>query len=45
MDIGAYCGGSALRLAKLSRGSRVVAIEFDVVVAAIARVLLAFAGA
>eukprot|EP00434_Breviolum_minutum_P016627 symbB.v1.2.014659.t1/scaffold1077.1/size139779/6 len=44
LDVGAYCGGSALRLAGCLPGAQVIAIELDTVNAAIARVLLAFAG-
>ncbi|CAJ1443527.1 unnamed protein product [Effrenium voratum] len=43
LDVGAYCGGSALRLARRAAGE-VVALELDVVLSAIARVLLTFAG-
>lgn len=44
LDVGAYCGGSALRLARHLPGAKVVALELDVVLAAVARVMLAFAG-
>ncbi|CAK9093841.1 Catechol O-methyltransferase [Durusdinium trenchii] len=44
LDVGAYCGGSALRLSRRFAGAHVVAIELDPTVAAMAKVLLSFAG-
>ncbi|CAE8583203.1 unnamed protein product, partial [Polarella glacialis] len=44
LEIGTYCGNSALRLAAALPGVRVTTLELDPLLVAIARSLLAFAG-
>ncbi|CAE8742483.1 unnamed protein product [Polarella glacialis] len=44
LEIGTYCGNSALRLAASLPGVRVTTLELDPVLVAIARTLIAFAG-
>ncbi|CAE8646694.1 unnamed protein product [Polarella glacialis] len=44
LEIGTYCGNSALRLAAALPGVRVTTLELDPVLVAIARALIAFAG-
>ncbi|CAE8637386.1 unnamed protein product [Polarella glacialis] len=44
LEIGTYCGNSALRLAAALPGVRVTTLELDPILVAIARTLVAFAG-
>ncbi|CAE8646069.1 unnamed protein product, partial [Polarella glacialis] len=44
LEIGTYCGNSAMRLAAVLPGIRVTTLELDPVLVAIARSLVAFAG-
>ncbi|CAE8602827.1 unnamed protein product, partial [Polarella glacialis] len=44
LEIGTYCGNSALRLAAALPGVRVTTLELDPILVAIARAIVAFAG-